>query len=373
MLAGGKANLAARPDFLDRVQSCSYSMPYPSIVSASDLVASDGLPRRLRCLGLSLSELARQQNFTLDGRDGEIAHFATLSGLPHSSEGISVTYLASRQYAHLLPSRQNLAVVTRSDLRDCIPEGNATLLVEGDAHDCFYSALSAVIGNGHYERLRGSISPRATIHATAVIGENVHVEDGAVIGPYVVIIGNTYVGPGVAIKPHATIGADGFENAIIRGRHTLVPHAGGVWLSEGVRIGSSCVDCALFGDFTFVGAFTTIDNLVHFGHSVRAGRNCALTACSEISGSTVLGDGVWLAPNSSINQLLHIGDYCYIGTGSVVTRDLPAHSLAYGSPAKVAASVCACRHKLQFDRQLATCGACGRRYRQDSAGLVQHV
>ena len=30
-----------------------------------------------------------------------------------------------------------------------------------------------------------------------------------------------------------------------------------------------------------------------------------------------------------------IGDYALIGAGSVVTRDIPAYSIAVGSPAKV--------------------------------------
>ena len=344
-----------------------------AVVPAHELVSSNGLPRRLRCRGLLLSELARQHGMGFDGKDGDVAHFTPLSGLDDGDDGISVTYLASSRSADLLPSRNDVAVITRAELRGCLREANSALIVDGDPHDGFFSALAAAVENGHFERLQTFVSPNAKIHKTAVIEENVHIEAGAVLGAYTVIQANVYVGPDAVIKPNATIGADGFENAIIRGHHTLVPHAGGVWLSEGVRVGTSCVDRGLFGDFTFAGPHTTIDNLVHFGHSVRAGKNCSLTACSEISGSTVLGDGVWLAPNATVNQLLNIGDHCYIGTGSVVTRDLPPYSLAYGSPAKVAAKVCVCRHKLQFEAGFATCATCGKHYRLDDAGLVRRV
>jgi UDP-3-O-[3-hydroxymyristoyl] glucosamine N-acyltransferase len=255
-----------------------------------------------------------------------------------------------------------------------LKEGNSALIVDGNPHDWFYSALAGAVENGNFERLQPFISPAAKVHKTAVIGENVHVEAGAVIGAGAVILPNTYIGANTVIKPNATIGGDGFENAIIQGRRSIVPHAGGVWLAEGVQVGSStCVDRGLFGDFTFAGAYTTIDNLVHFAHSARTGQSCSLVACSEISGSVVLGDGVWLGPNVSVNQSLRIGDYCYVGTGAVVTRNLPAHSLAYGSPAKVAAQVCACRAKLQFEAGRATCAACGKRYQLDSAGTVQSV
>ena len=34
-----------------------------------------------------------------------------------------------------------------------------------------------------------------------------------------------------------------------------------------------------------------------------------------------------------------IGEHCLIGAGSVVTKDIPAYSLAYGNPAKVVKKV----------------------------------
>jgi UDP-3-O-[3-hydroxymyristoyl] glucosamine N-acyltransferase len=348
-------------------------MPHTSLIPAHELVTTEGRPRKLRCRGLLLSELALQHGMRFDGRDGEVANFTPLSRLIDSDDGISVTYLASVRFADLLPQRNDVAVVTHAELRGCLREDNAALIVNGDPHDWFFTTLAAAVESGYFERLQGFISPGAKIHKTAIVEDNVHIEAGAVIGAYTVVLANAYIGREVVIKPNATVGADGFENAVIRGRHTLVPHAGGVWLSEGVRFGTSCVDRGLFGDFTFAGPYTTIDNLVHFGHSVRVGKNCALTACSEISGSTVLGDGVWLGPNSTVNQNLTIGDHCYIGTGSVVTRDLPPHSLAYGSPAKVAAIVCTCRNKLHFETGLARCTACGKHYRLDDAGQVRRA
>ncbi len=343
------------------------------MIPAHELI-SGGQPRRLRCHGLFLSELARQNGMTLDGRDGQVRRFTTLDGLSGTDEGIAVTYLSSSRFAGLLQRSSNVAVVTRTDLRDCVPEDNAALIVDGDPHDLFYTAFAAAVENEKFERLEPFVSPTAQVHEMAVIGDHVHIEAGAVVGPCAVILPNTYIGPEVGIKPNATVGGDGFENAVIRGRRTIVPHAGGVWLCEGAQVGSStCIDRGLFGDFSFIGAHTTIDNLVHFAHSAHSGENCSLVACSEVSGAAILGDGVWLGPNASVNQGLTIGDYCYVGTGAVVTRNLLPHSLAYGSPAKVAAQVCVCRSKLQFDHYLATCGTCGKRYRLDSAGQVQHA
>lgn len=339
---------------------------------APDLFSDGERPRSLGCHSLSLSKIASQNGMTLDGRDGSVAKFATLSNLDESG-GIIVTYLSSARYANLLRAGDDVAVVTRPNLRGSLQPGNSALLVNDDPHDLFYTAFATAVENGNFEKIRRFVSRTAKVHKMAVIDGNVHIESGAVVGAGAVVQANTYIGREVVIKPNATVGGDGYENAMIRGRHAVVPHAGGVWLSEGVQVGSStCIDRGLFGDFTFLGENTTIDNLVHFAHSARTGRNCSLVACSEISGGDVLGDGVWLGPNVSVNQGLTIGDHCYVGTGAVVTRNLPRHSLAYGSPAKVVAKVCVCRAKLQFDDGVATiCNICGRGYRLDSDGQVQ--
>lgn len=342
------------------------------MIAAQELVSADGFPRRLRCRGLMLSELARELGMRLEGGDGAVAGFRPLSSLGTREDGITVTYLSSAQFAGLLRPGSDIAVVTRGGLREHLQDGNAALVVDGDPHDIFYTALATTVESGKFERLRAFLNPSAKVDPMASIGDNVHVEAGAVISAGAVILPNTYIGPDVAIKPNATVGGDGYENAVIRGRRAIVPHAGGVWLSEGVWIGSStCVDKGLFGDFSFLGAYTTTDNLVHFAHSCRAGKNCSFTACAEISGSVVLGDGVWLAPNVAINQSLTIGSHCLVGTGSVVTKNLPPHSLAYGFPARVMGKVCVCRERLEFENNLATCGRCGKRYRQDESGEVR--
>ncbi|HYJ79510.1 MAG TPA: hypothetical protein VEW03_07925, partial [Longimicrobiaceae bacterium] len=98
--------------------------------------------------------------------------------------------------------------------------------------------------------------------------------------------------------------------------------------------------------------------LSYVAHSVTLGREVTLVGCSMVSGSAVVRDGAWLGPNASINQHLVVGEHCYIGTGSVVTRNLPPHALAYGSPAKVRGWVCSCHAKLEFSAGAAVCERC---------------
>lgn len=48
-----------------------------------------------------------------------------------------------------------------------------------------------------------------------------------------------------------------------------------------------------------------------------------------------IGEGTWIAGNVVINGGVKIGKHCVIGSGSVVTRDIPDGCLAFGNPAKV--------------------------------------
>lgn len=336
------------------------------------LNAAGARPRALQHIAEPLSVVVARHGLSSVGPDITIDALRPLSGIAGDLEGLGVlTYLSSARFAAGLAGVTGVAVLTTESLAALVPPGLAIVLTADPPRDAFYAILGGAVRQGRYQRLPSRISPRASIARTATVEENVVVEEGASIGHGAVVLANTYVGRDVVIKPNATIGGDGFETASPGGRRIVVPHAGGVWLAEGVEVGSStCIDKGLFGDFTFVGAGTKIDNLIHFAHSAVAGPDCSLVACCEISGSVVLGRGVWVGPHVAINQGLRIGDHSYLGTGAIVTRDVPAHSLAYGSPAKTMARVCACRSKLSFLDGRADCTTCGRQYRLTADEVV---
>ena len=52
-----------------------------------------------------------------------------------------------------------------------------------------------------------------------------------------------------------------------------------------------------------------------------------------------IGDNVYIATGAYIMPGVSIGDNCIIGANAVVTRDIPANSVAVGMPAKVIKSV----------------------------------
>ena len=49
----------------------------------------------------------------------------------------------------------------------------------------------------------------------------------------------------------------------------------------------------------------------------------------------VIGNGTWIGANAVILNGVTIGEQCVIGAGAVVLKDVPAHSVALGVPARV--------------------------------------
>ena len=45
-----------------------------------------------------------------------------------------------------------------------------------------------------------------------------------------------------------------------------------------------------------------------------------------------IGDYTWVAADVTVLKGVRIGSHCIVGTRSLVTRDVPDHSLAYGMP-----------------------------------------
>ena len=68
------------------------------------------------------------------------------------------------------------------------------------------------------------------------------------------------------------------------------------------------------------------------GHPVHPDtRNTAYEYGKEVR----IGDNVWIGGNTVICPGVTIGDCCVIGAGSVVTKDIPAWTVAAGTPCKV--------------------------------------
>ena len=81
------------------------------------------------------------------------------------------------------------------------------------------------------------------------------------------------------------------------------------------------------GDGSLIGHNTTIATLNHdFNPDKRANLH---------PGPVKIGKNVWIGSDSTILPGVEIGDGAVIGAGSVVTKNVPANSIAVGSPARV--------------------------------------
>jgi maltose O-acetyltransferase len=60
---------------------------------------------------------------------------------------------------------------------------------------------------------------------------------------------------------------------------------------------------------------------------------------SEVTAPVRIGDFVWVASEVTVLRGVTIGDHSVVGTRSLVTRDIPPHTLAFGVPAQPRGSV----------------------------------
>ena len=97
-----------------------------------------------------------------------------------------------------------------------------------------------------------------------------------------------------------------------------------------------------FGDNCLLGPNVCVTTAGHPVHP--AARNTLY----EYGVDVTVGDNVWLGANVVVCPGVTIGACCVIGAGSVVTRDIPAWSVAAGSPCRVIRRITEADRELYF-------------------------
>ncbi len=85
---------------------------------------------------------------------------------------------------------------------------------------------------------------------------------------------------------------------------------------------------------TTIGARTMLMSGCHIGHNAVIGEDCEFGAHTVICGEVVVGNGVRLGGLTWVKPKLTIGDGAILGGASVVTKDVPAHEVWCGNPAR---------------------------------------
>ena len=256
-------------------------------------------------------------------RDGE---FNSLGLLSHETNKMLVALYDTKYYRKLKSNFSVSCVITTSEYAGRIPESLCVAVCD-DPQAAFYGIHAYLVNetNFYWASFDSEVSPEAIISDRAYIApKNVRIGRGAIIEPNVTILERSIIGEDVVVRAGAVIGGEGFEPKFVKGKHIIIPHAGGVLLGDRVEIQANChIARCVFGGFTEVGEDTKLDALVHIAHNVRVGQRCEIAACAMFAGSCVIGDDVFIGPNASISSEVHIGSGAFITLGAVVTRDVP--------------------------------------------------
>ena len=84
---------------------------------------------------------------------------------------------------------------------------------------------------------------------------------------------------------------------------------------------------------------------------------------------TLVRRGASLGANSTIVCGVTIGEYAFVGAGAVVTKDVSAHALVVGVPARRVGWVCECGVRLERSDDLWSCPQCAENYSSLDGGL----
>ena len=82
--------------------------------------------------------------------------------------------------------------------------------------------------------------------------------------------------------------------------------------------------------------------------------------------TTLVKRGATIGANATIVCGVTLGEYAFIGAGAVVTKDVPAYALIYGTPGKIQGWMCQCGIRLhcadEKEGEYAICESCRARY-----------
>lgn len=173
------------------------------------------------------------------------------------------------------------------------------------------------------------------IHKDAVV-ESSHIGEGTRIWR------NVHVLPGAVIGKNCNI----CEGCYIENRVTI---GNGVTIKNNV----STWDNITIEDDVFIGPAAVFTN----DYTPRAQNKKG----SEDLDGIIIKKGATIGANATIVCRLTIGEYAFIGAGSVVTKDVPPYHVVYGNPAKFKGLMCQCARFIPPGKSPVTC-ACGRKY-----------
>ena len=183
-------------------------------------------------------------------------------------------------------------------------------------------------------------------HETAVIDE------GCTIGAGTKIWHFTHIMTGAVIGNHCNLG----QNVVV---------SPGVTLGNNVKVQNnvSIYTGVICEDDVFLGPSMVFTNVIN-PRSAVVRRDQYL--------QTLVKRGATIGANATIVCGITLGEYCFIGAGAVVIRDVKPYALVVGNPARQIGWMSAYGHRLGFDEKgMAVCPESGERYRLEGENVVK--
>ena len=171
------------------------------------------------------------------------------------------------------------------------------------------------------------------------VHESSYVDDGCLIGEGTKIWHFSHVQTGVVIGKNCSLGQNvNVANNVIIGSYVKIQN--NVSIYEGVEL----------NDYVFCGPSIVFTN-------IKVPRSEFPQSGSEFYSKTLVKKSASIGANATIVCGVTIGEYALIGSGAVVTKDVPDHALIVGNPGKTVGWVDEKGNRLVFNQiGISNCG-----------------
>lgn len=172
-------------------------------------------------------------------------------------------------------------------------------------------------------------SPETYVHPTAIVGQNVKLENGVKIGPFCTIVGNVKIGENSKIYSGVSIGAPA-QHVLVNKPLGTLEIGKNSQIREYATVGSSKDENGItkIGDNCYVMSYS------HVGHDVILEDNVVLINSVNLGGHVHVGKNAFLMANCASHQFCRIGEFVALAPYSAIRQDVPPFCLFSGLPAK---------------------------------------